>query len=434
MLCEGRLLGIITEPPCTTFSVMRRPALRDRDHPFGFDPKDPQTDDGNMLAHRGFQSLAVAEGYGAAAMLETPNSSKMKNLPSWRNLAGRRRVSTVRCDSCRFGSPRLKSFKFLGVNVNMEEVALRCRCCKHLQVAGQYTKKSATYTDALADAIASVFAKAILTIEAARNEVEDYEVDGKENVLANEVVKSSAWKVNGSWAFKSRSHINLLELAALVELARRVARHFGACRVLAFVDSAVVRGACSKGRSASAGISKLLRRFCSICLASGLYFTTPFCPTRLNPSDDPTRTREVRDPIDGSWLDEWSDEDLYKLATKKPLRRWISNWTSLVIKLIGPRSMDLADRSLYRSFPLHASYIHHGSMDFDASLGFPGEGPLSSSPLTLPRFGLGSSTCSGFSSCLVCLLVCLQVSPVVHAMPLQFRCKGCCPCWCKTRC
>ena len=421
MLCEGRLLGIITEPPCTTFSVMRRPALRDRDHPFGFEPQHPQTNDGNMLAHRGFQSLAVAEGYGAAAMLETPNSSKMKNLPSWRHLAGRRRFSTVRCDSCRFGSPHLKSFKFLGVNVNMEEVALRCKCtCKHLQVAGQYTKKSATYTDALADAIASVFAKAITTIEAARNEVEDYEVDGKENVLANEVIKSSAWKVNGSWAFKSKSHINLLELAALVELARRVARHFGACRVLAFVDSAVVRGACSKGRSASAGISKLLRRFCSICLASGLYFTTPFCPTRLNPSDDPTRGREVRDPIDGSWLDAWSDEDLYKLATRKPLRRWISNWTSLVIKLIGPRSMELADRSLYRSFPLHASYIHHGSMDFDASLGFPGEGPPSCPPFVQPRFGFGSSACSG-SSCLVCLLVCLQVFPVVHAMPLQFR-------------
>ena len=419
MLCEGRLLGIITEPPCTTFSVMRRPALRDRDHPFGFNPQDPQTDDGNMLAHRGFQSLAVAEGYGAAAMLETPNSSKMKNLPSWRHLAGRRRVSTVRCDSCRFGSPHLKSFKFLGVNVNMEEVALRCKCtCKHLQVAGQYTKKSATYTDALADALASVFAKAILAIEAARNEVEDYEVDGKENVLANEVVKSSAWKVNGSWAFKSRSHINLLELAALVELARRVARHFGACRVLAFVDSAVVRGACSKGRSASAGISKLLRRFCSICLASGLYFTTPFCPTRLNPSHDPTREREVRDPIDGSWLDEWSDEDLYKLATKKPLRRWISNWTSLVIKLIGPRSMDLADRSLYRSFPLHASYIHHGSMDFDASLGFPGEvvlRPAVDSPPVL------SVSWSVFRS-----LRC-------HAASVSER-KGCCPCWCKTWC
>ena len=35
--------GVLVEPPCTTFSVMRRPALRSSEFPSGFDPSDPQT-------------------------------------------------------------------------------------------------------------------------------------------------------------------------------------------------------------------------------------------------------------------------------------------------------------------------------------------------------------------------------------------------------
>lgn len=38
LLTNGLIRGFMIEPPCTTFSVMRRPALRDRDFPYGFDP------------------------------------------------------------------------------------------------------------------------------------------------------------------------------------------------------------------------------------------------------------------------------------------------------------------------------------------------------------------------------------------------------------
>ena len=451
MICEGRLLAVIIEPPCTTFRVMRRPALRDKSCPFGFDPQDPQTQVGNELAHRGFQTLHLAGSYGVAAMLETPNSSKLKNLPSWKRIEGKRNAYAVRCDSCRFGSPHLKSFKFLGVNVNMDEIALRCRCLgKHLQVQGQYTKKSATYTDALASAIASVFAKAILTIERVQDRIDDLEVDGKENLLGNEVVKTSPWEVSGSWAYKSPSHINLLELAAIVELSRRISRRYGQCRVLSFVDSFVTRGACSKGRSASGGITKLLRRLGAISVSAGLYFTTPFCPTRLNPADDPTRLRDVRAPQQNEWLRLCGKEELYKLATHKPLRRWAANWASIMVKLMGVRVLDFKDRSLYRSFPLRASYHLLPCLDFDSTLGFPGEGPLSLLALTStlcsgakPSFDFDStlgfpgegplfflalisilSRCSPPSWCLVLSCLCPS-SPfpgaVVSAMPITSR-------------
>lgn len=46
LLAERILKAVLLMPPCTTFSIMRRLALRDRHHPYGYDPKHPQTQDG----------------------------------------------------------------------------------------------------------------------------------------------------------------------------------------------------------------------------------------------------------------------------------------------------------------------------------------------------------------------------------------------------
>lgn len=40
LLAEKRLKAIMVSPPCTAFSVMRRPRLRSAQAPFGFDTKD----------------------------------------------------------------------------------------------------------------------------------------------------------------------------------------------------------------------------------------------------------------------------------------------------------------------------------------------------------------------------------------------------------
>ena len=142
-------------------------------------------------------------------------------------------------------------------------------------------------------------------------------------------------------------------------------------RVLILVDSLVCRGAVSKGRSASRAIAAILRRCTAVLLAANLYVITPFCPTRLNVADDPTRNQPLRDPI-VSMIDEtWTGSDIYKLANHPRLCRWASNWAVLFIKLVGPQALDFADRSLYFC-PRAASVVQ---MDFDASLGFPGEGP-----------------------------------------------------------
>ncbi len=52
LVAERKVKSIMLEPPCTTFSIMRRPRLRSRFAPYGFDLLDPFTLSGNLFACR----------------------------------------------------------------------------------------------------------------------------------------------------------------------------------------------------------------------------------------------------------------------------------------------------------------------------------------------------------------------------------------------
>ena len=157
MLVSGHLLSVACEPPCTTFSITRRPALRDADHVFGLDPSHEQTRTGNILAQRSFQISYVSLQNSITSLYETPWSSKLKRLPSWRRLLRHDSVSLVRSDSCAFGSIHKKSFAFLGTHANLSHIDHRCQGGhEHVLVQGKYTKASASYTPKLASALALV--------------------------------------------------------------------------------------------------------------------------------------------------------------------------------------------------------------------------------------------------------------------------------------
>ena len=368
--------AFMIEPVCTTFSIMRRPALRSKEQPLGFDVGDPQTLTGNQLALRSLQSMDLADRHKVAALLENPFTSKIRYLPSWKHVESLPSVSCCRCDSCRFGSPHLKSFRFLGAHLDLAPLSLRCKCLsKHVQIQGALTKRSAIYTEELADALSAVFETAIL---AKREEDEEFDCihpEGHENLLVNDVAKSSNWKLVSSWTFRKQSHINLQELAAILRLIYKLASSRFSSRVSILVDSLVCRGAVSKGRSSSRAIAALLRRCTAVLLAANLYVITPFCPTRLNVADDPTRDQPIRDPIVSVLDESWEDSDVYKLANHSRLCRWAANWAVLILKLLGPRALDFADRSVF-SCPRVMSSASQSfvQMDFDSTLGFPRRG------------------------------------------------------------
>ena len=93
--------------------------------------------------------------------------------------------------------------------------------------------------------------------------------------------------------FQVSTHINVLELSAVVRLVNNLVRKGKPLRVVILVDSNVVRCACSKGRSSSKALTKLLVRLAALSLVGGLYLVFGFVPTRHNVADDPTRDTDV---------------------------------------------------------------------------------------------------------------------------------------------
>ena len=268
---------------------------------------------------------------------ETPNSTKLKNMPSWEHISKRRYANVYRTDSCRFGSPHLKPFKFLTVNLRMRRAIKRSTCTKpHLKVQGSLTKQSATYVDALASGIAEDFSEAILARKR-RLRDDDLPVDGLENQLINEVMLSSEWTVKRDWKFAKEGHISTFWRSELIHRLIRDLLGLGpSYRVVALVDSYVTRGAVSKGRSSSKTISALLRDArCGADPGWHLPCHSNYLPTRYNCSDDPTRCRSLRSSLVCMVLCNFAEEDLYKLGLLKGTRRWASNWVRPCLGLVG---------------------------------------------------------------------------------------------------
>ena len=145
------------------------------------------------------------------------------------------------------------------------------------------------------------------------------------------------------------------------------------------MDSNVIRCAVRKGRTSSLGLGPIIRRITALCTAAGIYVSIPYTPTRLNCSDDPTRGREVRPPTAGLCLHEWSKDEVFQLASIPKLKRWASNWTRLILRILGPTALKLHDRSLYRHGALVSTKAPGRDPwvepDFDGTKGYPGEGP-----------------------------------------------------------
>ncbi len=376
MIASGRLCSVMCEPPCTSFSLMRRPALRSRLCPYGFDVKNKQTFLGNLLMCRSFQILKTALVNGVSALLETPFSALTRHLPSYKALLRCPGVSMCRVDSCMYGSIHLKSFRLLGVNLCMNELMRRCsKDHEHVVVEGAYTKASATYTPGLADAFARTFALAIVKFKKKVADLSEPEVKGLESQAINSVMLSEDWAVEKDWTFRRKAHINILEFSVLEKLALMLVQTGRSQRVVSLADSFVVSAAAAKGRTSSVGLAPVLRRFNALCVAGGLFVNVPYIPTRLNCADDPTRCVAVRSPSGSFDIRSWGPDSWYKVAALPKLRRWCSNWLRLVLSVVGSPALCWGDRSVFRQSQLPSSSAGYLGLDFDSTLGYPGEGP-----------------------------------------------------------
>ena len=98
------------------------------------------------------------------------------------------------------------------------------------------------------------------------------------------------WQTMLSFDFKFADHINLLEALALVTLFQRLKRtQLMHRRVIVLIDSGVVKGAATKGRSSSRRLNAHLRRLSALLLSRDLYVELLWIPSAANSSDAPSR-------------------------------------------------------------------------------------------------------------------------------------------------
>ena len=362
LICTNSIKSFACEPPCTTFSIMRRPQLRSKRRPYGFDVNDPQTPTGTTLALRGLQCLSLGLRYGVSGWLETPFSSRLKS-PPYEDLRSREGVDFCRTDSCRFGSVHLKPFAFLSVWAPLKKIRRRCSCLsRHVVIGGR----------------AEVLEDAIRARALADEDWQSVKVHGLENALTNQVALEAEWSVRRCWSFRKPSHINIQESVSVLRVTEFLSKKRRSQRSSILVDSNVVRCAVSKGRTSSRGLMPVIAKINAIALGAGLYLCLPFCPTKVNPSDDPTRSTELRSAVKGLDLKTMTKEQALALSESAGLRRWAANWIRLTVRLSGISILELGDRSKNRSpciLDFRPSLESFFPMDFDQTLGYPGEGP-----------------------------------------------------------
>ena len=376
MMEEGRLRSFLVAPPCTSFSPAAFPAVRSYANPRGFDPLNPKVFLGNSLAFIALALLFAGLRLGVAGLGEQPRRSKMRWLAEWRRLV-ELGASEVTLASCSDGSPHQKEFGLIGVNIDASSLSSKCsRDHDHIPIQGAYTRPSAVYCPGLALAIAKVFAKHLKAVDGCLAQ-QEINVAGLESVLSNDLCQTLEWSCLSAWSWKRPSHINILECRAILRMLLNVAREGGDVRILYLCDSHVARSCFAKGRSASGSLRKLLQQAAAVCLAFGLYPAGVFAPTRCNPGDCPTRDLDFPEPVPCSIVSTEDPATLRALASFRGLRRWASSWVRLVLLLAPDVILPHADfTSSWRKHPFHAVRPRLWHLDFDATLDYPGEGPV----------------------------------------------------------
>eukprot|EP00435_Cladocopium_sp_Y103_P022128 s659_g5.t1 len=407
MLEEKRILAVLLAPPCTTFSPAAYPSLRSYENPLGFDRTHPRVLHGNLMAGAGISVLLTCRRTNSFGMLEQTRRPKMKWTTMWTNMFGLG-ASEISLASCSYGSIHMKEFSFLGMNMDLESLARPCtRDHQHVRIEGKYTKASATYTPELAKAIAQVFKNHLDRAERFEEKCV-LRTDGLEDPISNDVAVAYEWHKTDAWRWKGSSHINLLETASTLRLMRKLAKEGGDSRTVYLGDSHVSRSSMMRGRTSSDALRPFLKQNAALSVGFGLYMAGRFSPTRSMPADHPSRDVEIPPPVRHSILRNLPATALQWLEKIPKSRRWVSNWVRLVLLIQPNLPLFFTAPECFRIHPATYMPPTHALMDFDATLGFPGEGPgFGFMPLFLSNL---------FIHPLLCRLPCCHLSGWIWVM------------------
>ena len=311
--------GVISDwhagTPCKTYGTLRRPRLRSKQQPAGFDMWDPLTREHTLLALRTAFLMNLVMLAGGFFSVEQPGSSVMFYLDVFQRMVFRGCIITHLC-FCAYGSPFKKPSKWLHNKPWMLGLEQSCRCSSsadHFVIEGTFTHasvadfaarcrpspdevygrwpKAGEHVSAFSAAYPKLLCARIASgaIAARHDSVPIVPISAKvlsfrrigirpdlprnlSNLPAadprpfhedpewiEELADSLPFREMLRYRFKKRNHINVLESRVHKTLLKHCAKNHPNNRILSLLDSRVTLGATSKGRSSSRAICRVLQ-------------------------------------------------------------------------------------------------------------------------------------------------------------------------------
>ena len=351
--------GVVREwhagPPCFTFGTLRRPRIRSKLQPGGFNVNDPLTQEQNSLARRTGFILNLALKSNSFVSIEQPGSSVMFGLQTYKTLAMKGCVFSKFC-FCSYGSGFKKPSKWLHNKPWLLELESKCHCRSsdsHCIIQGTFTvekikefeskckpSSEAVYgrRPKLGESLASYSASyplplvrrmalgsrahkeghsVIIPLSRKCQTLSDLgclDVDDVFRAKDSEPIQPAlrAWHEDPDWIseladclhfrellryrFSKQGHINVLECRTYKTWLKYASKHFAGCRLLGLLDSRVTLGATAKGRSSSFALSRVLQGSLGYVIGGGLYPGGLHVMSSKNRSDGPSRNKPTPPP------------------------------------------------------------------------------------------------------------------------------------------
>ena len=349
LICR-RVVGYVhVKPPCDSFGTMWKPRLRDKSHPWGFDPHDVPTQRGNRIAMRTAFVLNLSSAYGILASADQPLGSTMFKLDIFRRLVKGRFHSFELC-KCTYGSPFEGRSVWLVNNPVLLQLRAKCACAlrkRHLRLSNFFTEAgvkefvslcqpspsavfgrdpregepvsmfSRMYPLALCRRIFELQLPSLRLLQ--QPDVDTSRPASTPPRWIADLGNCLPWKKLYQYRFSRVNHININEELSYRTLIKYLAKHSPNSRCGILLDSRVVIGCNSKGRSSSAKLNYYLSTSLPYIIGGNIYPYHFHVGTHDNCADDPSRLQPLRSPADHPplWLRRFlAGDDRYLAAVR----------------------------------------------------------------------------------------------------------------------